>query len=206
MVMRPPASSHADAGEGLASKVQPASKRTPLVVAVSMAGILIVVSAASWVLFTAHGREAASLVSGKPTIEGPDDCRTALAMTTACRGENSGFQECHYHFRAEGLPDPRICTAFLAAADAPTPPHAPAVAAIPADAAARGVCAENDPSGWQRVACGDYRVDATMVCFACADASHPESAREIMQAFDRSCDSGVVLKSCNEALRSTAGL
>jgi hypothetical protein len=210
--MRPPASSHPDASEGLASKVQAVAKRTPIVVGFSMAGIIISVSAATYVVFTARTSDAPVRASGGrgEAIEGPDDCRTALAMTTTCRGENSGFQECHYHFRAEGLPDPALCAAFLARPG--TEPLAPAVTTVTALAvsadggAAHAGCPENDPGGWQRVACEDYKVDATMVCFLCLDDSRPETARQIVQAFDRSCERGVVLKACNEPLRSAAGL
>ncbi|HEX3769540.1 MAG TPA: hypothetical protein VHV30_01690 [Polyangiaceae bacterium] len=204
--MRPPASSRADAGEGVSAKVEAASKRTPVVVAASMIGIVVFVVAATWVVCTVRARDVpgATLGGGKPTLDDPNDCRTALATTTTCRGENSGFQECHYHFRAEGLPDPEICTAFLAGPDAVPPAH-PA-AARPVDGGARAACPENDPTGWQRVACADYHVEAAMVCFECLDGSRPESAREIVQAFDRTCERGIVLKSCNEPLRSTAGL
>jgi hypothetical protein len=119
----------------------------------------------------------------------PSDCRTSLAETTSCQGEDTSFQECHYHLRAEGVPDANLCALFLATVDgvpAPDPQHAP--------------CPETSPAGWTRVACGAYRLDATMACFTCVDGSKPETGRLLLQAFDRTCRRGVVLKSCNEPL------
>ena len=51
-----------------------------------------------------------------------------------------------------------------------------------------------------------YRLDAKMVCFRCFDGSQPESARALLQAFDRACERGIVLKSCNEPLPGAVGL
>ena len=153
---------------------------------------------ASWLAFKGVRRgldEFGGLQGGKGSIAQSSECRTSLSMTTACQGENSSFQECHYHFRAEGVPDPRVCAAFLAGPDAG-----------PAPSADDGPCPETHPAGWEGVACQDFHLDAKMVCFRCSDRSHLEAGRELLQAFDRSCDQGVVLKSCNEPLAGTAGL
>ena len=143
-----------------------------------------------------HGLGVARGAPGKQDIDHASDCRTSLAMTTACRGQNSSFQECHYYFRAEGVPDPQVCTAFLAGPDAG-----------PAARVDEGPCPETRPAGWQTVACEDYHLDAKMVCcFRCFDGSQPESGRALLQAFDRACERGIVLKSCNEPLPGTVGL
>jgi hypothetical protein len=201
--MRAPRATDDAAHDGLATNPEPASRRTPLIVALSMAGVVAVVGVAAWVVFDARRHVDGALGEGKLVIDDPSDCRTSLAVTTTCRGENSGFQECHCHFRAEGIPDPEICTAFLAGPDALPASHPDPAPAM--DGGARGPCPENAPTGWQPVACDSFGIDAAMVCYRCVDDTRPESSRELVQAFDRSCDRGVVLKSCNEPLRNAAG-
>jgi hypothetical protein len=134
------------------------------------------------------------LQEGKGNLDRASDCKTSLSMTTRCVGEDSSFQECHYHLRAEGIPDPRICAAFLSGPDAAAPATAD-----------EGPCPETRPAGWRAVDCNDFHVHADMLCFRCTDQSHSETDRELLQAFDRSCDMGLVLKSCNEPLTGGGG-
>ena len=130
--------------------------------------------------------------SGGRVIDSPDDCRTALLKTTSCSGEDTSFQECHYHFRAEGIPDRQVCAAYLASGNGASD-----------DRVVK--CLETSPAGWTRVPCagrdlgssGVAAGDADFVCFACSDGGL-ENARSLLQAFDRSCQHAVVLKSCNE--------
>ncbi len=119
---------------------------------------------------------------------GPGDCRTALAQTTSCAGEDTSFQECHYRFRAEGVPSAPVCAAFLASA-----------AGGPAPVDAGSGCLETSPGEWTEVACASVHIETALRCFRCVDAT-PEAARVLVQAFDARCERGVVLKSCNQAL------
>lgn len=122
-------------------------------------------------------------------LDSPEQCRTALLETKSCRGEDSSFQECHYYFRAEGVPRTEVCRAF---------------ANVPMDSAAPDAgdseCSETSPSAWKRIACGDYELPASFACFSCSNAQ-PEAARHLVQAFAPACDRAIVLKSCNVDLR-----
>ncbi len=163
-----------------------AVRRFVVVFTLSGCGVLVL-GAVAWLClhFIVHG-----LQEGKGQLDQTSDCRTSLAKTTGCQGEDTSFQECHYHFRADGIPDAKVCAAFLA-----WPQADPAAAS-----AVENTCPETLPSGWENVPCENYGLAATMVCFHCFDGSRPEAARRLLQAFDPSCEHGIVLKSCNEAL------
>ena len=123
-------------------------------------------------------------------LDSPEQCRTALLETKSCRGEDSSFQECHYYFRAEGVPRAEVCRAFSDASldsKAPLDPGA-------------SECNETSPSGWKSIACGDYELPASFACFSCANV-RPEASRQLVQAFAPACDRAIVLKSCNVNLR-----
>jgi len=122
-------------------------------------------------------------------LDSPEQCRTALLETKSCRGEDSSFQECHYYFRAEGVPRAETCRAF---ANAPIDGAAPD--------AVDGECSETSPSAWKRITCGDYELPASFACFSCSNV-RPEASRQLVQAFAPACDRAIVLKSCNVDLR-----
>jgi hypothetical protein len=121
----------------------------------------------------------------KQTLDSPGDCHTTLAKTTSCHGEDSSFQECMYHFRAEGSPDPALCREFLAST--------PASRGAPAT----NGCVETSSVGWQYAYCGEYGLEGYAQCYRCVE-HRPENHREIVEAFDPSCTRGVVLVGCNE--------
>jgi hypothetical protein len=161
------------------------ANRRALILALSGCGVLLL-GAGGWLVLSL-GTHA--LQEGKGEIDQASNCRTLLAKTTACHGEDTSFKECHYHFRADGIPDPQVCAAFLAS------PRDGSVAE-----AGSSHCPEASPAGWGGVSCEDYGLDPTMVCFRCMDKSSPETARFLLQGFDRSCEHGIVLKSCNEPI------
>jgi hypothetical protein len=152
----------------------------------TLLGCGVLIGAGGWFVLSVrvHG-----LQEGKGEIDQASDCRTSLTKTTACHGEDTSFQECRYHFRADGIPDAQVCAAFLAS------PRGGSVAE-----AGASPCAETSPAGWGGVSCEDYGLDPKMVCFRCTDKSSPETVRHLLQGFDRSCEHGIVLKSCNEPL------
>jgi hypothetical protein len=119
---------------------------------------------------------------------GPSDCHTVLARTTSCRGRDESWIECRYRFRADGVPDPKVCRAFLAAGDTGPPNAKP----LPG-------CPEASAAGWEKVPCEKFHLEASMACFSCND-SQPEASRRLVQAFAPSCERGIVLKSCNDEL------
>ncbi len=134
--------------------------------------------------------KGSSTFRGSTRLDSPEQCRTALLETKSCRGEDSSFQECHYYFRAEGVPRAEVCRAFSDASldsGAPLDPGA-------------SECNETSPSAWKRVACGDYELPVTFACFSCANV-RPEASRQLVQAFAPACDRAIVLKSCNVELR-----
>jgi hypothetical protein len=131
------------------------------------------------------------LFSGSKKLTAPSDCKTALLETTSCRGEDRSFQECLYYFRADGVPQPDVCHAFLKVADS----------AVAADAGVSG-CNERSPAEWKRIACGGYKLPADYTCFACS-SDRPETSRQLVQAFTAACDRAIVLKGCNVDLTTT---
>jgi hypothetical protein len=159
--------------------------RTKLIV-FAVCGVVVCMGACGWVALKAASYPF--LQEGKGTIDDPSVCHTSLAKTTACRGSDTSWQECHYQFRADGIPDADVCASFLAA---PIDASASTTAGQP--------CPEMSPAGWRRIACERFRLDATMACFYCVDG-RLESARQVVQAFAPSCERGVVLKSCNQEL------
>jgi hypothetical protein len=161
------------------------ASRRALILALSGCGVLLIGAGGWFVVFlAAHG-----LHEGKGEIDQASDCRTSLAKTTACHGKDTSFQECHYHYRADGIPNAQVCAAFLAG------PRVGAVAE-----AGSSPCPETSPVGWEGVSCEDYGLDPKMACFRCIDHSSPETARALLQGFDRTCEHGIMLKSCNEPL------
>jgi hypothetical protein len=145
----------------------------------------------SW--FTAVGSVVTRPLSLVASFDFPGDCHTSLAMTTSCHGEDTSFQECHYHFRADGEPDPRICQAFLNGFPAAAP-HTPSTLEEPS----YDECRPSSPAGWSPANCADYGVDGTMRCFRCRQRRGDVSVEETVQAFDATCARGVVLVGCNE--------
>jgi hypothetical protein len=151
-----------------------------LILALSGCGVLLIGAGGWFVLFlAAHG-----LQEGKGEIDQASDCRTSLAKTTACHGKDTTFQECHYHYRADGIPDAQVCAAFLAGPRDGSVAEAGSIA-----------CPETSPVGWEGVSCEDYGLDPKMACFRCIDHSAPETARALLQGFDRSCEQA----SCSRA-------
>jgi hypothetical protein len=126
---------------------------------------------------------------GKTILTEPSQCKTSLLETTSCRGEDTSFQECHYFLRAEGVPRPEVCRAFLAkvtnARSGPANPDA-----------GHGECSEVSPADWRRVPCSDYQLAGDLACLSCVSERH-EAARTLVQAFTPACDRAIVLKGCN---------
>jgi hypothetical protein len=183
-------------GREIDAPYDPPARRVSLVVIVVACSVVVVLAVGGFFLRSGRPRVDANggLREGKGNLDRASDCKTSLAMTTRCVGEDSSFQECHYHLRAEGVPDPRVCAAFLSGPDAAAPATAD-----------EGPCPETRPAGWRPVDCNDFHVHADMLCFRCTDQSHTETDRELLQAFDRSCDMALVLKSCNEPLAGGGG-
>lgn len=152
---------------------------------ITAALVLCAIGAAAFILLA----RGSALQGGQGRIVRLSDCRTSLALTTSCQVDDRSWQECRYHFRAEGVPDRGICSAFLrssAGASGVVPP---------------GRCREESPSGWRPVSCTAYHVESSMRCFLCAESASVEVSRQVLQAFDPSCTRAVVMKSCNEPLR-----
>jgi hypothetical protein len=156
------------------------SKATKLVLVSAALVVLLGTCFVLWIVL-----ETATLL-GPRTLH-PDDCRTALVETLSCLGEDRSFQECLYHFRAEGVPDPAMCRAF--------------VLGNPKVTGSSDRCPPGDPSSWRPVECRDYALGSEYRCFLCVDNASHERNRSVLQAFRTSCDHAVVLAACNSPLR-----
>jgi hypothetical protein len=144
---------------------------------------------------TAVACEKCAGPSGGARIDTPDQCRTALLEVKSCHGEDRSFQECLYHFRADGVPRSEVCRAFLA------PDGGSTTATSPPSEGGSARCNELSPIGWRRVPCGEFKLPPDLACFVCADPA-PEANRTILQAYSERCDRAVVLKACNTDLAS----
>jgi hypothetical protein len=111
----------------------------------------------------------------------PSDCIVPLARTDSCQGESDGFTECHYQFRAEGLPREARCRAFLTSKDVPLE---------------SGHCTYESPAGWRKVACEGHGLPTSFECFRC-DVDEHERARHYVDAFAEGCRREIVLVGCN---------
>jgi hypothetical protein len=111
------------------------------------------------------------------------DCRPRkLARVQACTGEDHGFQECRFFFRARGVPQRAWCEAMPSAA--------------PLTDGALAPCRWDVPLTWSRVACAKYNVRGPASCFACVVAE-PEAARTYVYAYDAGCGQGIEQVTCN---------
>lgn len=123
-------------------------------------------------------------------LSAPEQCRSALRKTHRCEGEDTSFQECRYHFRAEGEPDPGVCQSFLSGERR---------GSAEKSVLAREACPETSPAPWRRVDCAPFAIGAEFTCFRC-DEPELERARQLLVAYDANCRRGIVLKSCNQPL------
>ncbi len=110
------------------------------------------------------------------------DCKPRkLARMQTCAGEDHGFQECGFSFRATGVPDKTWCEALTKQAPVAGP-------------ASR--CDWAKPATWKSVACATYNVHGAARCFTCSDAQ-PEAAKTYVYAYDSSCSHGIEQVTCN---------
>lgn len=112
------------------------------------------------------------------------DCKPRkLTKMQTCAGEDHGFQECGFFFRATGVPDKSWCEALAAQAQAssPSPP-----------------CDWAKPAAWRPVACSTYNIHGAARCFSCSD-SQPEAGKTYVYAYDANCDHGLEQVTCNVA-------
>jgi len=135
------------------------------------------------------------LLSGCDSLFGPKalgkaECRPRkLTHVDACQGEDTTFQECHFYFRASGVPDRAWCEALAASAmtSAGGPP----------------VCDFSKPAAWAKVSCTGYQVAKDWNCYECK-ADELESSRAYLYAYDPQCSRGSELVTCNYALQKAA--
>jgi hypothetical protein len=151
-------------------------------IAVVASMVITVIGVSIAIAFEQHG---GSPLGGSRRISDPRQCQTVLLKTIRCRGEDTSFQECHYYFRAEGVPRADVCRAFLDISETERAP----------DAGVQG-CSELSPAEWKRVPCGDFMLPADFACFSCS-SQQPEASRELVQAFTPMCDRAIVVKGCN---------
>jgi len=99
-----------------------------------------------------------------------------------CTGEDHGFQECGFSFRAIGVPEKSWCEALVAenvASDGPLKR-----------------CNWDNPAAWTRVACAVYNVHGAARCFGCDDPQ-PEAGKTYVYAYDAACTHAVEQVTCN---------
>jgi hypothetical protein len=112
------------------------------------------------------------------------DCKPRkLAKMQTCAGEDHGFQECGFFFRATGVPEKSWCAALGAQAQAGGPILR---------------CDWGNPAAWRRVACATYNIHGSARCFVCSD-SQPEAAKTYVYAYDANCSHGLEQVTCNVA-------
>lgn len=111
-------------------------------------------------------------------------CRTMLRSTERCDGLNASWTECSWSFHAEGEPDPTLCSGFLRRPK-------------------RGgkVSDYDHVEAFEEQDCADYGLPEHLRCFVGTRREH-EATHRYLQAFDEACRTGVVLRSCNEPLRT----
>ena len=121
------------------------------------------------------------------------DCRPRkLTKMQTCAGEDHGFQECGFFFRATGVPDRRWCEGFTAQEVAGEP--------------RLRRCDWNSPAAWTRVSCATYNTHGAASCFACDDSA-PEARKTYVYAYDATCTRGIEQVTCNVAAEGAgAGL
>jgi hypothetical protein len=111
------------------------------------------------------------------------DCKPRKLMgLQACAGEDHGFQECRFFFRASGVPERAWCEAMPSAQPLTDGPLKP--------------CSWETPRNWSHVSCSKYNVRGAASCFACVVAEH-EAARSYVYAYDATCSRGIEQVTCN---------
>ncbi len=111
------------------------------------------------------------------------DCKPRkLTKMQSCAGEDHGFQECSFFFRATGTPEKSWCEALGA-------PE------LVSESSLRR-CDWTSPAAWQRVACATYNIHGAARCFACSESA-TEAAKTYVYAYDASCSHGVEQVTCN---------
>lgn len=119
----------------------------------------------------------ATLQFGGSGVLENDDCRThSLQRVESCLGEDRGFQECQFFFRAKGEPKQNWCPAIRDAAGTNSE-----------------TCSRD---AFREVACIDYGLPPEMTCHRC-DLSEFEANRTYVYAYDRACRRGIEQVTCN---------
>jgi hypothetical protein len=112
------------------------------------------------------------------------ECRTSLRATERCDGLDSSWTECSWSFHAEGRPDRGLCSEFLSR---------PKRGGEPKD--------YDDVEAFEEQPCAEFGLPGSLRCFSGVRREH-EATHRYLQAFDYACRTSVVLRSCNEPLRT----
>jgi hypothetical protein len=112
-----------------------------------------------------------------------NDCKPRkLTRMSTCHGENSGFQECRFYFRATGTPDRAWCEALLAIPLATGQPPS--------------VCEPSVAATWQHASCADYNIAGPAHCFLCP-GTQGEARTTYLYAYSADCTQALEQVTCN---------
>jgi hypothetical protein len=135
-----------------------------------------------WLLVVWVCSGACDPTASKSKLSGADCKPRKLAQLQACAGEDHGFQERRFFFRASGVPERAWCEALPSVEPPPD--------------GALDTCSWDTPRGWSPVACAKYNVQGAARCVACV-VVEPEAARSYVYAYDASCSRGIEQVTCN---------
>jgi hypothetical protein len=159
----------------------------------TLAGLALVAGVA-WLLYT-------PLDSGRITLA---SCRPhQLKKIEACWGEDDSWIECHFQYRARGVPDEAFCRGLLSSAGAqipvpPTPAHdsAPAADAFgPSKGSSESSCFDSAQL-WNEVDCRYFSLSEWQRCFSCGWGEH-EAGHTYLYATNDTCAAAIEQVTCN---------